>query len=175
MRLIKRYTEEFANDMARTYAQNAKSSSDEEVKALWNEKIRQTEHVKKICAAGIITNIDAIKEIIDIKEKSIIYKRKIDPITFYVAECDEFPNMGFYQEGINSLDLAFKLYRKIDGSRLNGGKTLGFKLNDGSIYDGMPCPLVTGNQIDEEMVQHIDYYKNNPYVKKAIAECKAKI
>lgn len=175
MRLIKRYTEEFANDMARTFAQNAKSSSDEEVKVLWNEKIKQTEHVKKICAAGIITNMDAIKEIIDIKEKPIIYKKKILPIVYYVAECDEFPNMGFYQENIKSLDFAFKLYKKIDGSRLNGGKTLGFILKDGSIYDGMPCPLVTNNKIMDDVVDQVDYYKNNPYVKNAIEECKRKL
>lgn len=170
MRLMKRYVEEFANDMIRNY-QNLMKNQDPEVKKLWQEKIDQTAHVKRICEAGLITNLEAIKEITDISDRQIVLKKKVaDPVSYYVAECGEFPDLGFYKE-VKSLDEAFKIYEKIDHSRMHGGKEIGFKLKDGSLYDDMPCPLVRAGKIDDTF-KSIDYFNKNVFVNEAVKKCR---
>lgn len=80
-------------------------------------------------------------------------------ITFYVAECSEFPNMGEFHEGL-TLEEAFKLYDQIPSERMNGIKGIGFELHDGSIYDGQ-YPLMEAGCVDEELVNMVQHYKEN--------------
>ncbi len=54
---------------------------------------------------------------------------------FYVAECTEFHILGEYHEDL-SLEEAAELYQTIPADRMNGIKGIGFRLEDGSIYDG---------------------------------------
>ena len=56
-------------------------------------------------------------------------------ITFYVAECMEFPVMGEYHDNL-TLREAFQKYKEIPAERMNGIKGIGFRLEDGSMYDG---------------------------------------
>ena len=56
-------------------------------------------------------------------------------ITFYVAECMEFPVMGEFHDGL-SLDEAIKVYESIPSDRMHGIKGIGFDLQDDSIYSG---------------------------------------
>ena len=51
-------------------------------------------------------------------------------ITFYVAECMEFPVMGEYHNNL-TLEEAIKIYESIPADRLHGGKGIGFDLQDG--------------------------------------------
>ncbi len=41
-------------------------------------------------------------------------------VTFTVAECGEFHNLGEYHEGIETIEEAIQLYQAIDPSRMNG-------------------------------------------------------
>ena len=50
-----------------------------------------------------------------------------ETITFYVAECLEFPVMGEYHEGL-SMDEALKLYDDIPDDRINGIKGIGIHI-----------------------------------------------
>ena len=55
---------------------------------------------------------------------------------------------------------------------MNGIKGIGFELKDGSDYEG-PFPILTGQTIDLDTIQAIDYYRDNPLVQKAVKELAA--
>ena len=52
---------------------------------------------------------------------------------------------------------------------MNGIKGIGFELKDGSDYEG-PFPILTGQTIDLDTIQAIDYYRDNPLVQKAVKD-----
>ena len=91
-------------------------------------------------------------------------------ITFYVAECSEFPTMGEFHEGL-SLEEAFRIYDQIPAERMNGIKGIGFELHDGSEYDGQ-YPLMEAGRVDEELINMVQHYKDSPLVQQAILDCK---
>lgn len=94
-------------------------------------------------------------------------------LTFYVAECMEFPNLGECHENL-TLAEAMKIYEQIPAERMNGIKGIGFELHDGSIYDGQ-FPLMQADKIDEDIINMVEHYKNSPLVQQAIADCKEMI
>jgi len=94
-------------------------------------------------------------------------------ISFYVAECMEFTNLGEYHENL-TLSEAMKLYEQIPADRMNGIKGIGFELHDGSMYEG-PYPLMEAGKIDEELINMVEHYKNSPLVQQAIVDCKEMI
>ena len=92
-------------------------------------------------------------------------------LTYYVAECMEFPNLGEYHDNL-SWEEAVRIYQEIPAERMNGIKGIGFELKDGSDYEG-PFPILTGQTIDLDTIQAIDYYRDNPLVQKAVKELAA--
>ena len=90
-------------------------------------------------------------------------------ITFYVAECTEFPILGEYHERLETLQEAMELYEKIPAERRNGLKGIGFRLEDGSIYDGNFDLMVMG-EMQTEFINEIPQYRDSPLVQKAIAD-----
>lgn len=91
-------------------------------------------------------------------------------ISFYVAECSEFPTMGEFHDGV-TLEEAFRLYDQIPTERMNGIKGIGFELHDGSEYDGQ-YPLMEAERVDEELINMVQHYKDSPLVQQAILDCK---
>ena len=96
---------------------------------------------------------------------------KEESLRYYVAECMEFPNLGEYHDNL-SLEEAIRIYQEIPAERMNGIKGIGFELKDGSDYEG-PFPILTGQTIDLDTIQAIDYYRDNPLVQKAVKELAA--
>ena len=90
-------------------------------------------------------------------------------ITFYVAECTEFPVLGEYYERLETLQEAMELYEKIPAERMNGIKGIGFRLEDGSIYDGNFDLMVMG-EMQTEFINEIPQYRESPLVQKAISD-----
>ena len=90
-------------------------------------------------------------------------------ITFYVAECTEFPVLGEYHERLETLQEAMELYEKIPAERMNGIKGIGFRLEDGSIYDGNFDLMVMG-EMQTEFINEIPQYQESPLVQKAVAD-----
>lgn len=90
-------------------------------------------------------------------------------ITFFVAECSEFPVLGEYHECLETLQEAMELYDKIPAERMSGIKSIGFCLEDGSIYDGAFDLMVVG-KIQKEFINEIPHYRDSPLVQKAIAD-----
>lgn len=89
-------------------------------------------------------------------------------ISFYVAECSEFPVMGEYHENL-TLQEAFQIYEKIPSERMNGGKGIGFCLEDGSPY-GDKFDLMVCGRMQTDIINLMDEYRENPLVQKAIRD-----
>ena len=105
------------------------------------------------------------------KEKLAVEKPAPEAsISFYVAECAEFPVMGEFHDNL-TLEQALEVYDKIPAERMNGIKSIGFSLEDGSIYSGM-FDLMVGGEVQAEVVNHIQHYRESPLVQKAISDMK---
>lgn len=91
-------------------------------------------------------------------------------ISFYVAECAEFPVMGEFHDNL-TLEQALEVYDKIPAERMKGIKSIGFSLEDGSIYSGM-FDLMVGGEVQAEIVNRIQHYRESPLVQKAISDMK---
>ena len=105
------------------------------------------------------------------KEKLAAEKPALEAsISFYVAECAEFPVMGEFHDNL-TLEQALEVYDKIPAERMNGIKSIGFSLEDGSIYSGM-FDLMVGGEVQAEVVNHIQHYRESPLVQKAILDMK---
>ena len=88
-------------------------------------------------------------------------------ITFYVAECMEFPVMGEYHNNL-TLEEAIKIYESIPADRLHGGKGIGFDLQDGDEDYSGEYELMCWDRVDRELIDMIPHYKESPLVQKAI-------
>lgn len=119
-------------------------------------------------AEALLKRIDKIPQKENERETPVITdtKEKEATISFYVAECMEFPVMGEYHDNL-SLQEALKIYENIPADRMHGIKGIGFMLHDGSIYDDMEYELMSADQIREDMLDLVPYYKENPLVQKA--------
>ena len=89
-------------------------------------------------------------------------------ITFYAAECMEFPVLGEYHDNLTLAD-AYEKYRAIPSDRIHGIKGIGFRLEDGSMYDG-EYELMRGGVISKDLIDLIPHYKESPLVQKAVSD-----
>ena len=133
-------------------------------------------HYKEICKErGIDPHAKAEPEPAPIEQPEdaakVSDRQQTGDLTYYVAECMEFPNLGEYHDNL-SLEEAIRIYQEIPAERMNGIKGIGFELKDGSDYEG-PFPILTGQTIDLDTIQAIDYYRDNPLVQKAVKELAA--
>ncbi len=78
--------------------------------------------------------------------------------------------MGEFHDNL-TLEQALEVYDKIPAERMNGIKSIGFSLEDGSIYSGM-FDLMVGGEVQAEIVNHIQHYRESPLVQKAISDMK---
>lgn len=99
-----------------------------------------------------------------------LFPEKEATLTYYVAECMEFPVLGEYHE-VDTLAEAVKLYEQIPADRMNGMKGIGFNLHDGSDYAGA-YPLMQGGKVATEMIDLVEHYKNSPLVQQAVEDIK---
>lgn len=92
-------------------------------------------------------------------------------ISFYAAECMEFPVLGEYHENL-TLEEALAVYEKIPAERMNGIKGIGFVLHDGSTYDNAEYELMSAGQVRTDMIDLIPHYRESPLVQKAVTDVK---
>ena len=133
-------------------------------------------HYKEICKErGIDPHAKVEPEPAPIEQPAdaakVSDRQQTGDLTYYVAACMEFPNLGEYHDNL-SLEEAIRIYQEIPAERMNGIKGIGFELKDGSDYEG-PFPILTGQTIDLDTIQAIDYYRDNPLVQKAVKELAA--
>ncbi|MDC7290414.1 hypothetical protein NXH76_21735 [Blautia schinkii] len=90
-----------------------------------------------------------------------------EKISFYVAECLEYPVLGEYHDNL-TLQEAVELYEKIPVERINGIKGIGIRLEDGSKYDGDHV-LLKADVLSKDMLG-LPRYKESPLVQQAVAD-----
>lgn len=108
-----------------------------------------------------------VEELLEQTQKAAM--EQMEPsISFYAAECMEFPVMGEYHDNL-TLAEAFEKYQAIPAERMNGIKGIGFRLEDGSIYDG-DYELMRAGSISKDAIDLVPHYKESPLVQKAMAD-----
>ena len=95
---------------------------------------------------------------------------QVPKISFYVAECMEFPILGEYHDNL-TLEEAVRKYNEIPADRMNGVKGIGFRLEDGSMYDG-DYELMSAGTISKDLIDLVPHYKESPLVQKAVSDLK---
>ncbi|MDU7632130.1 MAG: YodL domain-containing protein [Lachnospiraceae bacterium] len=100
----------------------------------------------------------------DIQKKDVVEQTSC--ISFYAAECSEFPVLGEVHHDL-SLPDALEAYEKIPAERMNGLKSVGFNLQGGSDYDGMMDLMVAGRS-QREILDSIPFYRENKLVQEAL-------
>ena len=106
--------------------------------------------------------LDIVPEI-----ENVDYENDLTCISFYAAECAEFPVMGELHYDL-TLPEALEAYEKIPSERMHGLKCVGFDLKDGSDYEGMQSLMIEG-KIQKEFLNSIPGFKENSYVQNAIS------
>lgn len=83
----------------------------------------------------------------------------------------EYPVLGEYHDNL-TLDEAFSLYQAIPDERRNGIKGIGFRLEDGSSYDG-DYELMRGGVTSRDLIALVPHCQESPLVQKAIKDLNA--
>lgn len=106
--------------------------------------------------------LDIVPEI-----ENVDYENDLTCISFYAAECAEFPVMGEVHYDL-TLPEALEAYEKIPSERMHGLKCVGFDLKDGSDYEGMQSLMIEG-KIQKAFLNSIPGFRENSYVQNAIS------
>ncbi len=90
-------------------------------------------------------------------------------LTFYVAECMEFPSLREYHENL-IFEEAVRLYEAIPSERMSAVKGIGFTLHTEGTehYMDSEFDLVGGKAMD--MINHVPEFRDSPLVQQAIKD-----
>ena len=91
-------------------------------------------------------------------------------VTFTVAECGEFHNMGEYHEGIETIEEAIQIYQAIDPSRMNGIPSLGVNMHiEGTEeWEDEQADILSGKCIDVDFLNYTPELRDTPKVQDAL-------
>ena len=93
-------------------------------------------------------------------------------LTFTVAECGEYHNLGEYHEGIRTLEEAVAVYEKIPPERMNGIPAIGINLHvkgTNKVEDAQ-ADILSGDEIDIGIISLMPEFCGNPPVQEAVKE-----
>ena len=102
--------------------------------------------------------------------KEPVIEPEIVHVTFTVAECGEFHNMGEYHEGIETIEEAMKLYNAIDPSRMHGIPSIGVNMHvEGTEeWEDEQADILSGKCIDVDFLNYTPALRDTPKVQDAI-------
>jgi hypothetical protein len=81
-------------------------------------------------------------------------------VSFVVAECSEFHNLGELHEGVATMQDAVALWENIPSERMNGIKSIGIEYTDFS-GESFDVDIVVGNKIDLSTLTYVpEIYEN---------------
>ena len=91
-------------------------------------------------------------------------------VTFTVAECGEFHNMGEYHEGIETIEEAIQIYQAIDPSRMNGIPSIGVNMHiEGTEeWEDEQADILSGKCIDVDYLNYTPELRDTPKVQDAL-------
>lgn len=93
-------------------------------------------------------------------------------MTFTVAECGEYHNLGEYHEGIRTLEEAVVIYEKISPERMNGIPAIGVNLHvkgTDQVEDSQ-ADILSGDGIDIGIISLMPEFCGNSQVQEAVKE-----
>lgn len=93
-------------------------------------------------------------------------------MTFTVAECGEYHNLGEYHEGIRTLGEAVRLYQQIPPERMNGIPSIGINLHVAGTdkMEDAQADILSGSEIDIGFISLMPEFSGNPQVQAAVKE-----
>lgn len=91
-------------------------------------------------------------------------------ISFTVAECSEFHNIGEFHEGIGTVNEAIEKFKAIPPERMNGIPAIGICISDGkNEMNNLEMDILVGNKLDMEMLSYVPDIAENWKAQQAIA------
>ena len=146
-----------------------------EVETYLQEKAQQEQINNQLVTQGreVVQEQNALvseEKVLSELEKEPVIEPETVHITFTVAECGEFHNMGEYHEGIETIEEAMKLYNAIDPSRMHGIPSIGVNMHiEGSEeWEDEQADIVSGKRIDVDFLNYTPELRDTPKVQDAI-------
>ena len=146
-----------------------------EVETYLQEKAQQEQINNQLVTQGreVVQEQNALaseEKVLSELEKEPMVEPETVHITFTVAECGEFHNMGEYHEGIETIEEAMKLYNAIDPSRMHGIPSIGVNMHiDGTEeWEDEEADIVRGNCIDVDFLNYTPELRDTPTVQDAL-------
>ena len=146
-----------------------------EVETYLQEKAQQEQINNQLVTQGreVVQEQNALvseEKVLSELEKEPVIEPETVHITFTVAECGEFHNMGEYHEGIETIEEAMKLYNAIDPSRMHGIPFIGVNMHiDGTEeWEDEEADIVRGNCIDVDFLNYTPELRDTPTVQDAL-------
>lgn len=120
----------------------------------------------------LASDLEEIKlEGVKVAETATFEKKKQEVVSFTVAECSEFHNMGELYENILTMKEAIGLFQQIPPERMHGIPAIGIRVTDpinSELFTEID--IVTGKVIDLEVLEYVPEIANNKAAQYAIAE-----
>ena len=146
-----------------------------EVETYLQEKAQQEQINNQLVTQGreVVQEQNALaseEKVLSELEKEPMVEPETVHITFTVAECGEFHNMGEYYEGIETIEEAMKLYNAIDPSRMHGIPSIGVNMHiEGTEeWEDEEADIVRGNCIDVDFLNYTPELRDTPTVQDAL-------
>ena len=146
-----------------------------EVETYLQEKAQQEQIINQLVTQGreVVQEQNALaseEKVLSELEKEPMVEPETVHITFTVAECGEFHNMGEYHEGIETIEEAMKLYNAIDPSRMHGIPSIGVNMHiEGTEeWEDEEADIVRGNCIDVDFLNYTPELRDTPTVQDAL-------
>ena len=140
-----------------------------EVETYLQEKAQQEQINNQLVTQGreVVQEQNALaseEKVLSELEKEPMVEPETVHITFTVAECGEFHNMGEYHEGIETIEEAMKLYNAIDPSRMHGIPSIGVNMHiEGTEeWEDEEADIVRGNCIDVDFLNYTPELRDTP-------------
>lgn len=90
-----------------------------------------------------------------------------DFLSFYVAECMEFPVLGEYHESL-TFEQALEAYERIPAERMHGIKGIGIQLHHkGEVEES---DILSGTRVEREWIDMLPNLKGHPLIQKALSD-----
>lgn len=146
-----------------------------EVETYLQEKAQQEQINNQLVTQGreLVQEQNALvseEKVLSELEKEPVIEPETVHITFTVAECGEFHNMGEYHEGIETIEEAMKLYNAIDPSRMHGIPSIGVNMHiEGTEeWEDEQADIVSGKRIDVDFLNYTPELRDTPTVQDAL-------
>lgn len=106
-----------------------------------------------------------------VAETATMEKQSVKEVSFVVAECSEFHNMGELHENVGTVKEAIALFEQIPPERMHGIPAIGIRVTDtDNLEHFTEIDIVRGKTIDVDMLSYVPEIANNKAAQFAIAE-----